>query len=260
MLLVKSGERSATVMAAAMSAAAAISVCAVAGGPLTESSAWRLAASSLSAEVSATIHDVLAVAHTAVHADRSDLVAGRQAIRDTRREAAGAIGASVLSGAIGEGQLKEITSTAGTAIADERQVNSETRMDVHQTRQAAAGDIRTIVSENHDGSTVQAVRVILDTAQMDNAITRSAIAAEAADNKTIRRATASDVVTLRRSARAGDITKAEAAQQITAARQAAHQDIAGNRAQMVSSHKEITATRRQAAQDVAKAVHDGRDG
>lgn len=260
MPLVTSTQRPSALTAAIASSVAVVSICAVTAGPLSHNSAWQLAASSLPAEIAATIHDVLEATRAAVQADRADIVAGRHAVRVTRRDAARALGASILSGSVGDGQLKEITSTAGATIDGERQAINSTRIDIHQTRQAAAGDIRTIVSENHDGSTVQAVRAILDTAQMDNAITRSAIAAEAADNKTIRRTTASDVVTLRRSARAGDITKAEAAQQISAARQSAHQDIADNRAQMVSSHKEITATRRQAAQDVAKAVHDGRDG
>lgn len=260
MPLVTSTQRSSAMTAAIASSVAVVSICAATAGPFNHSSAWQLAASSLPAEVAAAVHDVLEATRAAVHADRAEIVAGRHAVRDTRHDAARAIGASVLSGSIGEGQLKEITSTAGATIDGERQAISETRIDIHQTRQAAAGDIRTIVSENHDGSTVQQVRAILDTAQMDNAITRSAIAADAADNKTIRRSTASDVVTLRRSARAGDITKAEAAQQISDARRSAHQDVAANRAQMVSSHKEITATRRQAAEDVAKAVHDGRDG
>lgn len=258
MSFVNSTQRSSAIAAAIASSVAAVSVCAAAVGPLSQSSAWHLAASSLPAEIAATVHDVLVATRAAVQADRGDIVTARHAIRDTRQDAGRAIGASILSGSVGDGQIKEITSTAGATIDTERQLIVATRGDIHQTRQTAAGDIRTIVADNHDGSTVQAIRAILDTAQMENAMTRSAIAADAAENKTVRRSITSDVVALRRSARAGEITKAEAAQQISAERRSAHEDVAANRAQMVSSHKEITATRVDAAKDVANAVRSAR--
>ena len=276
MTSINQAQRSSVAAVAAIGAAAAISVSALTAGPLTSSSAWQLAASSVPAEISSAIHDVLVAAHTAVQADRSDIAADHQAIRTTRRESAHAVGASVLSGAVGEGQIAAILYAARSANHEARQAISASRGDIHQTRQTAAADIRTIIADgrdasaaveaqavatdNHDGSTVEAVKAILDTAKMDNAMTRSAIVADAQENQSIRRATTSDVVAIRESARAGDIGKEEAAQQISAERSSAHSEIADNHAQMAAGHKEITATRKQAAKDVAKTVHQGRTG
>jgi hypothetical protein len=65
---------------------------------------------------------------------------------------------------------------------------------------------------------------------------------------------------VRRSVRAGDLDRAEGADQIHTARQDARGDISANHVQMVSAHHEITSIRHNAAADVAKAVHNGRAG
>lgn len=260
MTLIDQAQRSSVAAVAAISAAAAISVSALAAGPLSANSTWLLSASSVPAEISSAIHDVLVAAHTAVHGDRTDIAAERQTIRATRRDAAHAIGASVLTGAIGDGQIAAIVDTARSATNDARQAISTSRGDIRQTRQGAAADIRTIIAGSHDGSTVQDVKAIVDTARKDNAMTRSSIVTDARENASIRRATTSDAVVIRQSARAGDISKQEAAQQLSAARRTAHAEITDNRGQMADSHKQVKATRHQAAQDVAKAVHEGRTG
>ncbi|WP_179473532.1 hypothetical protein [Mycolicibacterium vinylchloridicum] len=251
-------QRSSFAALAAMSAVAAISVTAFAAGPSGSTLAARLAA--LPVGVSSAIHDVLVEAHTAIHADRGEIAADRNTIRATRHDAAHAIGASVLTGDIGEGQIVAIVDGARSAVQDEREAVGESRGDIRQTRQAAAADIRTIIAGNHDGSTVQDVKAILDTAKMDNATTRSAIVADAQENKSIRHTTTSDAVAIRQSVRAGEISKQEAAQEIQAGRSSAHAEIADNHAQMATSHKDIKATRHQAAKDVATTVHQGRTG
>lgn len=269
-------QRSSVAAVAAISAAAAISVSALTAGPLTSSSAWQLAASSVPAEISSAIHDVVVAAHTTVQADRSDIAADHQAIRTTRRESVQAIGASVLAGAFGDGQIATIVDAGRSANQAARQAISAYPADIHQTRQSAAADIRTIITDSHDGSTTpealavaadtydgstaEAVKAILDTAKMDNAQSRSAIVADAQENKSIRHTTTSDAVAIRQSARAGDIGKEEAAQQISAGRSSASTEIADNHTQMVSSHKEIKATREQAAKDGSSSAHRGRRG
>jgi hypothetical protein len=253
-------QRSSVTAVAAVSAVAAFSLSALAAGPLTPNSEWRLAASALPSGIVSAIHDVLAEAHAAVRADRGAIAADRQAIRATGRESVHAIGASVLTGDVGEGQVMSIVGAARGAVSESRQSIASSRDDIQLTRQAAAADIRTIVAGSHDGSTVQDVTAIIDTAKMDNAVTRSAIVADAQENKTIRRTTTSEVVAIRQSARAGAISRQDAAQQISTQRSSAHTDIADNHAQMVSSHKEIKMTRQQAAKDVGKTVHQGRTG
>jgi hypothetical protein len=276
MTFINQAQRSSVTAVAAMSAIAAISVSALAAGPLSSNAAWQLAASSVPAEISSAIHDVLVAAHTAVKADRGDIAAEHQAIRTTRRESVQAIGASVLTGAVGDGQIAAIVDAARGANQGARQAISTSHADIHQTRQSAAADIRTIIADgrdgstaitaqavttdNHDGSTVQDVKAIVDTAKKDNAMTRSAIVADALENKSIRRKAATDAAAIRKSARAGDISKQEAAGQIKAERGSARTEIADNHTQMVDSHKQIKATRQQAAQDVAKTVHQGRTG
>jgi hypothetical protein len=260
MIYAERAQRPTAAAGAATIAAVAISLSAFIAGPLTASSAWQLTTSTVAAEVSSTIRDVLTAAHAAIHADRSDIVADRQTIRDTRRQSAKAIGASVLEGSVGEGQIQAIVDTARSANRDERQAISETRVDIRQTRQAAATDVRAVIAGNHDGSTAQAVKAIVDTAKTDNAMTRSAITAYAQENAAIRRAGASDNMSVRTSARAGDITKQDAAQQISANRHSAHAELADNHAQMREAHQQIGATRAQAARDVATTVHEGRTG
>ena len=276
MTFILQAQRSSVTAIAAMSAMAAISVSALTAGPLMSTSAWQLAASSVPTEISSAIHDVLVAAHTAVKADRGDIAADHQAIRTTRRESVQAVGASILAGAYGDGQIKSIVDAGRSANQAARQAISASHADIHQTRQSAVADIRTIIADSHDGSaapealavsadshdgsTAEAVKAILDTAKMDNAMTRSAIVADVQENKSIRRTTTSDAVAIRQSARAGDISKEEAAQQISAGRSSAHTEIADNHTQMASSHKEIKATRKQAAKDVAKTVHEGRTG
>ncbi|MCV7346757.1 hypothetical protein [Mycolicibacterium rhodesiae] len=256
MILREQAPRSSVAAVAALSVVAAMSLTTLATGPVSSTMSARLTA--LPAEVSSAIHDVLTAAHTAVHTDRSDVAADRQAIRVTRRDAAHAIGSSVLAGAVGEGQIVAITEAARSAIHDEHQAIGVSRDDIRQTRQSAAADIRDIITVSHDGGTVEDVRAILDTAKKDNAMTRSAIVADAQENAAVRRTVASENVAVRQSARAGDISKQEAAQQISAHRESGHTEIAGNRVAMAGSHQQITATRRQAARDVAAAVHNGR--
>ncbi len=187
-----------------------------------------------------------------------------------------AIGSSVLTGSVGDGQITAILDTARSADNAARQAIAASHADIHQTRQSAAADIRTIIADghdatttmaaqtvatdNHDGSTAQDVKAILDTAKKDNAMTRSTIVADAQENASIRRTALSEDVAVRQSARAGDISKQEAAQQIDAQRSTAHAEIADNHAQMADAHNQIKATRQQAAQDAAKAVHQGRTG
>lgn len=276
MTFIDQAQRSSIAAVAAISAAAVVSVSALTAGPLMSTSAWQLAASSVPTEISAAIHDVLVAAHTAVQADRSDIAAEHQAIRTTRHESVQAIGASVLAGSFGEGQIATIVDAGRSANQAARQAISASHADIHQTRQGAAADIRAIIADSHDGSatpealaitadshdgsTAEAVKAILDTAKMDNAATRSAIVADVQENKSIRRATTSDAVAIRQSARAGDISKEEAAQQISAGRNSAHTEIADNHTQMADSHKEIRVTRKQAAKDVASTVHQGRTG
>jgi hypothetical protein len=260
MTFIDQAQRSSVTAIAAVSAMAAISVSALTAGPLMSTSAWQLAASSVPTEISSAIHDVLVAAHTAVKADRSDIAADHQAIRTTRRESVQAVGTSILAGAYGDGQIKSIVDAGRSANQAARQAISASHADIHQTRQSAAADIRTIIADSHDGSTAEAVKAILDTAKMDNAMTRSAIVADVQENTSIRRTTTSDAVAIRQSARAGDISREEAARQISAGRSSAHTEIAGNHTQMASSHKEIKATRKQAAQDVASTVHQGRTG
>ena len=260
MMYAQRNERSIAAAGAASIAAAAISLSAFFAGPVTANSAWQLTSSTLAAEVSATIRDVLAAAHAAIHVDRSDIVADRETIRDTRRQSAKAIGASVLEGSVGQGQVQAIIDTARSANHDERQTIRDTRADIGQTRQAAATDVRAIIAGNHDGSTVEAVKAIVDTAKMDNSMTRSAISAYAQENAAIRHATASDNMSVRKSVRAGDISKQDAAQEISVNRHSAHAELADNHAQMREAHQQIGATRAQAARDVAKTVHEGRTG
>ncbi|MCX2928857.1 hypothetical protein ORI20_01125 [Mycobacterium sp. CVI_P3] len=258
MNLVNQAQRSSSAAVAAIGVVAAMSVSALAAGPLHTSLDGRLAA--LSSEVSSAIHDVLAAAHTDVHADRTDVVTGRQTIRAGRHQAALAIGASVLTGSFGDGQIAVILDDARTASQDQREANSGSHTDIRETRQGAAGDIRTIIADYYDGSTVEAVKTIIDTARMDNAMTRSAIAASAQENKSIRHATTSDAVAIRQSVRAGEISKQEAAQEIHAGRRSAHTEIADNHAQMAASHQEIKTTRHLAAKDAHKTAHEGRTG
>jgi hypothetical protein len=275
MNFMEQAQRSSVVTLAAMSAVAAMSVSAFAAGPLTSSSAWQQAALSLPGEISSAIHDVLAEARTTAQADRTDISAGHQAIRATRQQTVQAIGASVLAGTLGGGQITTILDEAHTANQDERQAIKTSHNDIRQNRQGTVADIRAIindgrggstaagaqsVTDNHDGSTAQDVRAIIDTAKKDNAQNRSAIVADAQDNKSIRRTTISDAAAIRQSARAGDISKQEAVQQISAARSSAHTDIADNHTQMAAAHKEIETTRQQAAKDVASTIHQGRTG
>ncbi|TDO14260.1 hypothetical protein EV580_2386 [Mycobacterium sp. BK086] len=258
MITMNRAQRSSNAAVAAMSAVAAIAVTTLAAGPLGANMAVRLSA--LPAEVASAIHDVLVEAHIAVQADRTDIAADRQSIHATRHDAARAIGASVLAGTVGEGQIVTIVDGARGAIHDERQAISTSRGDIHQTRQGAAADIRTILAGSHDGSTVQDVKAILDTAKKDNAENRSVIVADARENTSIRRAAVSTDAAIRQSARAGEISRQEAAQQISAQRSSTHTEIAGNHTQMADTHKEIKATRQQAAKDAAKTVHQGRTG
>ncbi|TGD85803.1 hypothetical protein BayCH28_19070 [Mycolicibacterium sp. CH28] len=255
-----SAQRSSIAAVAALGAAAAISVSAIAAGPLVANAVLRLSASSVAAEVSSTIRDVLAATHTSVQSDRADIVTGRQTIRDTRHQSVSAIGASILAGSVGDGQVSTILSDAHSANTAQRQTNTADRTDIHQTRQGAASDIVTIFAGNHDGSTVQDVKAIIATAKKDNAMVRSTIVADVQENVAIRHTTAAADRAVRQSARAGDITGQEAAQQISAQRNAAHTDIADSRAQMVTSHKQITATRQEAAHNVAKTVHNRHSG
>lgn len=259
MTFIAQTQRSSVTMLAAFTVATAVSMPALVAGPLNITAAPELLASTVSQMVS-DIHDILVSSHADARADRADVVAARESVRTNRRQSAAAIGASILEGSVGEGQIGSIVDTTRAANKDERQAITMSRGEVRDTRQGARSDIRAAVADTYDGSTVQAVRAIIDTAEMDNAQTRSTILSAAQGNSKIRRNTAKADAAIRQSARAGEITRDQAAEQITSARSSAKTQVAANRAQMVSSVKDISATRQQAAHDVHNTVHQHRTG
>jgi hypothetical protein len=204
-------------------------------------------------EVVVATHDDVATSHDSIDASRAD-------VHTTKWEALLNIVAAIRSGDIGSGDIEAILAAAAGDVQADRQSVRDAHGDIHTARTDAAGEIKTIAGDNHDGSTVTDVKAIVDTAKKDNAINRSMIVADVGDSADTRHTAAADDAATRQSVRAGDITAREGAQQIHTTRADAHTAVATDRAQIVSTHQTITTVRRDAASEVHQTVKNAHTG
>lgn len=215
------------------------------------------------AALSDQIRDILTSTHTSVHGDRADIASDHATILANRHQAGADIRAVIESVRSGEtdpftGQIRAIATSMHSDNRGERQAIAVTHQDIREARQTAASDIRAAVADAFDGSTVEEIGEIIDTAHAAVATDRSVIAAEAMGNMATRRSTAVDVHEILKSAAAGDIDRDEAAAEVEALVTDSHTQIKANHVDMVSAHADIKSTKKTAAKDIHNAVKDSR--
>ncbi|CAN5880002.1 hypothetical protein BH09ACT7_BH09ACT7_27730 [soil metagenome] len=211
------------------------------------------------------IRAILTDTHTEVQQYRAHIAAGHVVILANRRQAAEDIRAVIDSVRSGEtdpftGQIWAVVLSALTVNHTGRYAIAMTHKDIREARGAAGTAIRAAISDTFDGSTIEEVHDIVDTAQADIAADRSLIRADAAENGETRRSTAVEVHAVVRSAAAGEIDKDEASAEIKALATESHTQITANHVEMASTHADIKSTKKTAAKDVHNAVKDSRPG
>ncbi|CAN5661384.1 hypothetical protein BH09ACT8_BH09ACT8_14880 [soil metagenome] len=210
------------------------------------------------------IREILTTTHTEVQSYRADIVSDRVAMLANRSQAGEDIRAVVASVRSGEsdpftGQIRAITHTTLADNNTERQAITATHRDIWEARKAAGGDIRVVFADTFDGSTVEAVGEILDTAHADIAADRSLIATDAKENTVTRGTTAVAAHEIVRSAASGEIDRVEASAELNALVTNSHTQIEANHVEMVSAHVDIKSTKKTAATDVHNTVKDSRN-